>query len=182
MIRERHKEFAQGPPRALYHATARLERDGHIAVAETSREGRRPERTVYAITEEGREEFHHWVRDLLSTPIVEHSVFSAAVSFIASLTTAEAATSLESRIVSLESHIAGSEAAHRVLIEQVGLPRLYIVEHELNRQLTRAELEWTRALLADIRGGELRWEPGVELPLTRGAESHHERGRLRRAT
>ncbi|MDQ2960165.1 MAG: PadR family transcriptional regulator [Candidatus Dormibacteraeota bacterium] len=182
MIRERHKEFAQGPPRALYHAAARLERDGYIAVSETSREGKRPERTVYAITEEGREEFTHWVRDLLSTPMVEHSVFSAAVSFIAGLTTVEAAASLEARVVSLEGSIAGSEAAHRVLIEQVGLSRLYIVEQELNRQLMRAELDWTRELIADIRLGELRWEPRVELPLTGGVERVHVRGRLRRVT
>ena len=36
---------------SLYHAIERLERDGLIEAVETSREGRRPERTTYRLTE-----------------------------------------------------------------------------------------------------------------------------------
>ena len=42
---------------SLYHTVERLQTLELITAVETARAGRRPERTVYAITEEGRDEF-----------------------------------------------------------------------------------------------------------------------------
>ena len=39
---------------SLYTVVQNLEKHGFIAATETSRQGRRPERTVYAITDAGR--------------------------------------------------------------------------------------------------------------------------------
>src|SRR5262250_1548519 len=55
-------------PGSLYRTIERLERAGLIEPVETTREGKFPERTVYRITEKGRDELLEWVRDLLSTP------------------------------------------------------------------------------------------------------------------
>ena len=41
---------------------------GYIEPVETSREGRRPERTTYRITEAGKAELMDWLRELLSIP------------------------------------------------------------------------------------------------------------------
>src|SRR5438876_9967919 len=46
---------------SIYDTVERLEAGGFIKSQETSREGRRPERTVYSITEAGREEFTGWL-------------------------------------------------------------------------------------------------------------------------
>ena len=42
---------------SLYSVVAALEKAGFIEAVETVREGNRPERTIYAITEAGRSEF-----------------------------------------------------------------------------------------------------------------------------
>src|SRR5262249_29235931 len=82
VIRQRHKDYAIERPRARYRAFDRLARDELIEPVETSREGRRPERTVYRITDEGRAEFQHWLVQLLERPVVEDPVFGVAVGFV----------------------------------------------------------------------------------------------------
>jgi len=59
-----------------------LQRDGLIVSQEVQREGRRPERTVYALTEVGRVKFAAWHRELMSKPAKEYTQFAAALSFI----------------------------------------------------------------------------------------------------
>src|SRR5260370_32920603 len=49
---------------SIYDTVERLERGGFIQAQETSREGRRRERSVYAITEAGREELMASLRKL----------------------------------------------------------------------------------------------------------------------
>src|ERR1035437_5153778 len=68
LLKERHKSYAVGKPRPLYRAIEELEAAGYIEPVETSREGRRPERTVYRITSDGSEVLENWIADLLSTP------------------------------------------------------------------------------------------------------------------
>jgi len=67
-IRIRHKDFAAGKTRALYHAINELVSSGLAEPVETSRDGRRPERTVYQITEAGRLELTAWLTELLEAP------------------------------------------------------------------------------------------------------------------
>src|SRR6185312_3509755 len=55
LIRERRKDFAYSTQRTLYHTIDRLVAVGLILHAEVSREGNRPERTVYQITDNGRD-------------------------------------------------------------------------------------------------------------------------------
>jgi DNA-binding PadR family transcriptional regulator len=174
LFRERHKEFALGPPRALYHAIARLEQRGLVEVVETSREGRRPERTVYAITDEGREEIAAWVSELIETPAPEHPVFTAAVSLVGVLPVARVADALAVRVVRLESAIAGGRAAARTLLEDMHLPRLHLLEQELALRLAESELAWCRSLLDDLSAGRLTWEtvlPDTEYATTK--RGHH---------
>src|SRR5262249_14376094 len=97
LIRERHKAFAAGNPRALYHAVERLARAGLIEPAETERVGRRPERTVYRITEVGCDELEAWVTHLVATPERDPVLFEAALSFVLVLDPAAAGRALVER-------------------------------------------------------------------------------------
>ncbi len=159
LIRERHKDFARVNPRGLYHAVDRLVKAGLIEPVETSREGKRPERTIYRLTAEGREDFNAWLGELLSTPLPEYPVFTAAVSFLAHLPIADVAKALETRAILLEGEIAGLDAYTRGLGTQ--LHRLVLLELEYTRALRQAELEWVRALSEDIRTGKLTWDPDL---------------------
>jgi len=158
LMRERHKDFAAGKARGFYDAVDRLARHGLVEPLETSREGKRPERTVYRITAEGREEFKEWLSQLLSTPVAEYPLFMVAVSFLAYLPPEAAVSTLRERAVALSSATAGLDTSLRALQEQLRLPRLFLLEHEHARALRQAELDWVRAVIADIQTGRLIWD------------------------
>ncbi|MFC6018082.1 helix-turn-helix transcriptional regulator [Plantactinospora solaniradicis] len=157
LIRQRRKEHAAGSPRSLYRAVQRLEREGLIEPAETGRAGNRPERTVYRITAEGRERFQDQLDDLLSVPDTDQPTFATAVALLAHLSPDSAARNLETRAVLLEGQIAEMAAQLVGLGRQ--LHRVLLVELEYTLTLRRAELHWVRALLADLAGGALSWDP-----------------------
>lgn len=159
LIRERHKEFAMGKTRALYHSFERLTADGLVEPVETGREGKRPERTVYRITDEGREETVSWLRELLERLVPEFPVFSIGLSFLACLTQGEVIRALQARTIGLEVCIASLDAALRGLQEELHLPRLVLIEAEFNRSQKFAELEWVRGMIRELRSGALAWNP-----------------------
>jgi DNA-binding PadR family transcriptional regulator len=160
-IRERRHDQSfrvSGMPRSLYHAVDRLARARLVEPGETTREGNRPERTVYRITEEGREEFDARLRQLLGTPVTEHPALASALWFAAYLAPVALLDALEDRIVALTADIAHLEAATRVLREQMGLPRIVLIGAECRQAIRQAELEWTRSLVDELRAGELTWD------------------------
>src|SRR5215472_3360273 len=72
IIRLTHKDdFLQLNPGSLYNSIERLLQAGLIEAAETTRSGKRPERTVYRITEQGGVEAIKWLRELLETPAAD---------------------------------------------------------------------------------------------------------------
>jgi DNA-binding PadR family transcriptional regulator len=156
LVRHRGKdEFVDLRPGSLYRTIERLERVGLAEPVETTREGKFPERTVYRITDRGRDELLEWMRDLLSTPLNEYPQVVQALSVLALLEPDDARIQLEGRMLRLEREIAGMEATMRRL-EPV-LPRIFEIESELALALRRAELDWVRALVEDLRTGRLTW-------------------------
>jgi DNA-binding PadR family transcriptional regulator len=139
---------------SIYDTVERLEQGGFIHAQETSREGRRPERTVYAITETGRDEITAWLRELLAQPANEYPQFAAALAFFAGLDKDEVVRLLRLRTALLEGQIAGDEKSLKSFME-MGLPRLFLVEGEYALAMKRAEVEWVRKLIVDIEGGKL---------------------------
>lgn len=156
VIRQRHKDYAIERPRALYRAFERLARDELIEPVETSREGRRPERTVYQITGEGRTEFSHWLLQLLERPVVEDPVFAVAVGLLGYLNPESVLEALNDRFAALEGEIAGVDAALQAM--RSSLPRLVLLAHEYRRALRQAERDWVLGLIQDIRTGSLSWD------------------------
>jgi len=153
LIRSRGKDFAIAPTRSLYHAVDRLLRDEWIEVAETQREGKRPERTVYRITELGREEFHVWLNTLICKPALEYPLFVAALSFILHLSPEAAVQALQVRAIELEGQIA--DWGIKLKSWKQHLPRILLVEGEYTLAMQKAELEWIRSLIDDIETGKL---------------------------
>jgi DNA-binding PadR family transcriptional regulator len=141
---------------SLYSVVRALDREGFISPRETLREGRRPERTVYELTEEGRRTFREWMHEVLSAPVQEFPEFPAAVSLLALLEPEDALRQLEARVAALENEASridaqlGSAAAE-------GLPRLFLLEAEYQRAALEAELGWVRAVADDLRTGRLTW-------------------------
>src|SRR5437667_12886892 len=68
-MRDRHQdEFIRLNFGTLYHTVDVLERDGWILSVEREKEGRRPERTIYKISDSGREVLQRSRGELLRKP------------------------------------------------------------------------------------------------------------------
>ena len=157
LIRERGKDRVVNvrDRASIYQTIERLHRDGLIAVAETARDERWPERTVYQLTDEGREAIQEWMRELLSTPGREFPAFPVALSFLPLLTPEDVRRQLDARIIMLKADLASTE----VMLAGFGqtLPRIVLIEEEYRQAMLRAELEWVRAIVADLCTGRFTW-------------------------
>ncbi|HYM97993.1 MAG TPA: PadR family transcriptional regulator [Candidatus Sulfotelmatobacter sp.] len=155
MMKERgHDQVIKLRGGSIYDTVERLEQGGFIQAQATSRDGRRPEKTVYAITERGREEILAWLRELLAEPVNEYPQFGAALAFFACLEKDEVVRLLKLRSALLEGRAHGDEKQLKTFME-LGLPRLFLVEGEYAVAMKRAELEWVRNLIRDIEDGKL---------------------------
>lgn len=152
---------------SLYGVVESLEKRGLIRAVETTREGRRPPRTVYALTPDGKVELSEWMAEIVAVPAKEYLRFEAALSFIAALPPDEAADLLRQRTLALEIEIDQMAAAVEGSVRR-GLPRLFFLEADYKLALLRCELEFARTLADDIESGRLsglemwrgRYEPG----------------------
>ena len=99
LIREWHKDaFLDLKRGSLYHAIERLRRASCIEPLETTRDGRRPERTVYRLTQAGENAGIEWLQELLAKPVPEPTQFFAALSFLPHLAPASVIEQLKERI------------------------------------------------------------------------------------
>jgi DNA-binding PadR family transcriptional regulator len=148
---------------SLYHAVERLTERGFIEAVETSRTGRRPERTVYAITEEGKDEALSQLRSMIARPVQEYPALGAALTFAQMLPPDELALLLRRRTVAVEARIASHDTIIDGLRKQ-GVDRIGLIEIEYCQAVLRAELDWLRAAEDDISSGRLQWqETGQEI-------------------
>jgi DNA-binding PadR family transcriptional regulator len=138
----------------LYKTIERLHAAGLIAVTKTERDQRFPERTLYALTDEGLRVGREWLTEMLATPRNEFPQFPAALSFVFGLTADEATAALERRARLLRESIA---ALDHELQDESGPPRLFLLETEYIRAVTAAELEWVERVVDDVRTGKLVW-------------------------
>jgi DNA-binding PadR family transcriptional regulator len=138
----------------LYKTIERLREAGLIAVRQTERDQRFPERTVYELTEAGQRTGREWLTEMLSTPRNEFPEFPVALSFLFGITPEEAHAALERRADLLREKVAELD---RELQSESGPPRLFLVESEYLRVVTSAELDWVRGVAEDLRTGRLTW-------------------------
>jgi DNA-binding PadR family transcriptional regulator len=157
LIKERHKDDVVNVTQrtSVYQTIERLLRDGLVMVESTARAENRPERTIYRITDAGRDTLREWLHDMLSTPAREYPEFPAALSFLPSLTRREAVGALTTRISRLEQRLKelDDELAHGGTF----LPRIFLIESEYQRQVFATELDYVRSLVDDIKARRITW-------------------------
>ena len=139
---------------SLYAVVESLAKHGLIRPMETTREGRRPERTVYEITEAGASEHDDWLAELLSTPVREFTSLEAGLSLMPGLEPDEVARLLGERAERLRMNLRQIEATHAAMAE-AGMPRLFMVESEFQAHMLDAELGYVTQLAAEIAASEL---------------------------
>jgi DNA-binding PadR family transcriptional regulator len=139
---------------SLYAVVESLQKHGLIAARETSREGRRPERTVYDITEAGRTECEDWLAELLSTPVRNFTSLEAGLSMMALLPPDEVARLLDERSDKLRMELRAIDASLSVSAD-MGLADLFVIETQLRRAMLVAEFDFVTTLADAIRKSEL---------------------------
>ncbi|WP_031191517.1 MULTISPECIES: PadR family transcriptional regulator [Streptomyces] len=143
-----------GQRASLYRTIDRLRRSGLIVVDEVSRDGARPERTAYALTDAGRSAWREWMLDALATPTRDYPAFPAAIAFIPMLSSQEVLGQLEKRQELLAAELAGIEAQ---LNADSDVPRLFMLEMEFLKATAEAELTWVASVVDDLRAGTIVW-------------------------
>src|SRR6266540_4724870 len=90
---------------SLYGVFASLEKRGLIHAVETVREGRRPERTIYEITQTGKVEVQEWLSDLIAIPEKEYLQFEAALALIGAMDPDQVVVLLQARCHAIEANL-----------------------------------------------------------------------------
>lgn len=135
---------------SLYMVIEQLQRAAFVVPLETQRDSRRPERTIYALTEAGRAELQDWMRELVATPVKEYRQFEAALSLIVVLPPATVRELLGERLDALTAE-ADRIRAH---IEAAEVDPLFLVEHEYRFALVDAERAFVSGLVARVETAE----------------------------
>jgi DNA-binding PadR family transcriptional regulator len=133
---------------SLYTVVRNLAKHGFLEVVDNRREGARPERTIYRITDAGVAELRDWTRELIASPQPELPRFKAGLSVLAVLTPDEAANALRERLGELERGVAAQRAYYAE--QGADVPRLFLVEGEYEIAVREAEAAWVRGLLAEL--------------------------------
>ena len=109
-LKQRHKsESIKIRYGSLYTVIELLLKRGFISTKESSREGKRPERTVFELTPSGYDELRAWMRDLLREPVNEYPQFAAGLSLLPVLPPEEALELLRHRALRLSAEFPTGE-------------------------------------------------------------------------
>ncbi|MGH8888387.1 MAG: PadR family transcriptional regulator [Acidothermaceae bacterium] len=144
---------------SLYAVVESLQKHDLIRTVETTREGRRPERTIYEITEAGVTEFEDWLAELLSSPVRDFTSLEAGLSLMAGLPPDEVVRLLEERAERLRIELR-SQTAVLDETQRMGLPELFVVENLYRQAMLTAELAFVSDLSRRIRTEEM---PGIQV-------------------
>ncbi|MGA9101288.1 PadR family transcriptional regulator [Aeromicrobium sp.] len=153
-LRHRHKEESiRLNYGSLYSVVDSLAKKGLIAAGEAHREGNRPERTVYQLTDDGELAMREWLAEMLRDPSPQYTDFEAALSLAGALPPSEVLDLLRHRIRSLKIVSAQYEGALAVLPE--GFPELFRIEGDYAAALRRAETTFVERLVEKLENDTL---------------------------
>ena len=156
LMRQRHDDrivpLTNG---TMYHTVGRLERCGLLTEVGVDRDGNRPERTTYALTDAGERAIVDWVRREL--PVLGHPVeYRVALSEAHNLDRDETVALLRRRLEalddSLEMHRKGLAKARAT-----GIVEQYLVEVDREHALLRADRDWLSAFIDRLVHPDFVW-------------------------
>jgi DNA-binding PadR family transcriptional regulator len=149
---DRSIKFTHG---SVYMVFEQLAKAGLVEEQETTRDGQRPERTVYGITSDGRAELQDWLRDLVGVPRHEFPAFGSALSLVSALHPDAVVELLRQRLVLLQEQRAAVAA-----LVQAPMPHpLFLVEEVYRQGLLEAEIAFVHRFIEQITDPVSGWGP-----------------------
>jgi len=147
---------------SIYHTLRSLTKAGYASILKVEREGNRPERQVFSITDRGREECHRLIALGLGSLEYEGREVDMSLAFSHRISPALRRQMLENRLGPLEERLAQLRALHHAYttcFESPSLEHLRKLREEspwihagIRHGLARLEVErdWTMSLLSEI--------------------------------
>jgi DNA-binding PadR family transcriptional regulator len=143
-------------PGSLYHTVDRLAGQGLVRATGTEREGNRPERTTYEITEQGTLALSERIAGILGTPSNEYPEFPLGLGQAHNLPVETVIQLLRTRVGLVRSDLEALEQGIRD-IEAKQLPRKYWIDVQYTRDLSQVEANWLESLIDELESGVLSW-------------------------
>lgn len=165
LVHRREDRNVKVRPGSLYHAVDRLSGSGLLHALGVDREGNRPERTRYAITEAGRQALQARIAVMLATPAEEYPEFRHAIAEAHNLPVDEVAALLRSRLARLNDHLDDLETAREIVIAK-GIPERFWLDLDYQIFLAHADMEWLEKHLPRIEDGHVSWTDSIPEHLT----------------
>lgn len=135
---------------SLYMVVEQLAKAGFVVDQETVRDTARPERTVYALTAEGRAELYDWMRELLAEPQQEYPQFGVALSFLSVVSPTEAIDLLSRRLTTLNQEINDTRTTMQTA-ESGGLAWVFLIEDKYRLAVLEAEAGFVAELIESLQ-------------------------------
>ena len=165
MLHRQEERNVKVRPGTLYHQVGRLAELGLAEVVGTDREGNRPERTTYTITDAGRVALADGLRRMVTEPADEYPEFHLALSVLENLPKAEAVDAVRARIVALEQQ----RDEYDLAIDRVHAKQLsdrYWLDVSYVRAMLTAQIEWLGSTVERISSGDIPWDGRAVPPQT----------------
>ena len=143
-------------PGSLYHTVDRLARQGLVRATGTEREGNRPERTTYEITEEGSLSLGQRVADILATPVNEFPEFPLGLGEAHNLPLETVVGLLRKRVGLIRANITMLDQVIHI-IRGKNLPVKYWLDVRYLRAMAEADVATLESLIDDLDSGEISW-------------------------
>jgi DNA-binding PadR family transcriptional regulator len=147
----------------IYHTVARLERQGRIAEVGSDRDGNRPERTTYALTDAGAADLIAWIRRELVS-VDDPDRFRIALTEAHNLPRDEVLALFAQR----RELLAASRDAHRNARDHAiahGSHPQFLIEVHRQAALLDADITWLDEAVEFIRRPDTVWGV-VDIPAT----------------
>ena len=143
----------------LYHTVARLLEHGLLEEIGVDRDGNRPERTTYSLTERGDASMVAWVCEQL--PRVDRATdFRVALAEAHNLSREDTLTLLTQRQSALAESLTRAEQALDAATA-AHAPMQYVIEIERTAAMRHADLQWLQTLLQRLADPAFPWGPGA---------------------
>ncbi|RKS86651.1 PadR family transcriptional regulator [Microbacterium sp. AG790] len=161
LMRHRHDDrIVSVTNGTMYHTVARLEKCALLAEVGVGRDGNRPERTTYTLTDAGHEAVQDWVRREL--PLLDRPVeFRVALAEAHNLPRDEVIDLLSTRLSGLartrDEMTAGIRSARENSAGAARVIEQYLIEIDRERALLAADHDWLAALLERLAHPDFVW-------------------------
>ena len=143
-------------PGSLYHTVDRMEAHGFVRATGTEREGNRPERTTYEITDAGTRALGERITEIIGTPTNEYPEFPLGLGEAHNLPVETVIALLRKRVALIRADTGVLDGAIADLTQR-GVPAKYWLDVRYQRAITATEADVLEILIADLQSGAVSW-------------------------